>query len=197
MNPDTQWPRYQVFVQARKGAPFMDAGSVHAPDAELALFNARDVFARRPECYAMWVAPVEAIVSRSADELERGGDVDRQIDPAVDPSAETYQVFCKARPAATVVWVGTLQAASPGDALQSAARQFSGGQKATLWWAIPDSMITRSQADDFESLYQPADSKHFRLSTDFQTISTMRKIMAARSLPTPTDPDQGLSEASP
>jgi len=38
-------PLWEVFTQEKQGAPHEHAGSVHAPDAELALQNARDVYA--------------------------------------------------------------------------------------------------------------------------------------------------------
>ena len=46
---DTQWPLWEVFTQRAQGAPHEHAGSVHAADAEHALQNARDVYARRGE----------------------------------------------------------------------------------------------------------------------------------------------------
>jgi ring-1,2-phenylacetyl-CoA epoxidase subunit PaaB len=55
---------YEVFKQEREGAPFRNVGSVHAPDAEMALMNARDVFARRPACHSLWVVPDAAILRR-------------------------------------------------------------------------------------------------------------------------------------
>ncbi len=66
---DTQWNRYQVFVQESEGKPHLDYGSVHAPDPELALLNARDVFARRPDCVSMWIVPAEAIHVLTAENL--------------------------------------------------------------------------------------------------------------------------------
>ncbi len=62
---------YEVFKQDRPDGPFRNVGSVHAPDAELALVNARDVFARRPSCVALWVVPDDAILRRTAEELTR------------------------------------------------------------------------------------------------------------------------------
>jgi ring-1,2-phenylacetyl-CoA epoxidase subunit PaaB len=44
---DTQGPLWEVFVQEEGGAAHVHAGSVHAPDREMALQNARDVYARR------------------------------------------------------------------------------------------------------------------------------------------------------
>ncbi|RMG64655.1 MAG: 1,2-phenylacetyl-CoA epoxidase subunit B [Calditrichaeota bacterium] len=62
---DTQWPRWEVFVQEKTGEPHQHAGSVHAPDGELALQNARDVYARRGKVYSIWVVPAEHIVATS------------------------------------------------------------------------------------------------------------------------------------
>jgi ring-1,2-phenylacetyl-CoA epoxidase subunit PaaB len=60
---DSQWPLWEVFTQPNKGEPFEHAGSVHAPDGELALQNARDVYARRGEAVNLWVVPTAAIVA--------------------------------------------------------------------------------------------------------------------------------------
>ena len=60
---DSQWPLWEVFTQPNKGQPFEHAGSVHAPDGELALQNARDVYARRGEAVNLWVVPSAAIVA--------------------------------------------------------------------------------------------------------------------------------------
>ena len=46
---DTQWPLWEVFVQANPGIPHKHVGSVHAVDAEMAMQNARDVYTRRGE----------------------------------------------------------------------------------------------------------------------------------------------------
>ena len=58
-----KWPLWEVFTQGAHGEPFEHAGSVHAPDAELALQNARDVYARRGEAVNLWVVPSTAITA--------------------------------------------------------------------------------------------------------------------------------------
>ena len=60
---DSQWPLWEVFTQEGRGAPHEHAGSVHAPDAELALQNARDVYARRGGVVSLWVVPAIAITA--------------------------------------------------------------------------------------------------------------------------------------
>ena len=66
------WPLWEVFVRQRRGLSHGHAGSLHAPDAETALQNARDVYTRRVEGTSLWVVPSTAIVASdpdSADEL--------------------------------------------------------------------------------------------------------------------------------
>lgn len=68
MSGDTQFTLWEVFVQEKSGASHTHAGSVHAADAELALQNARDTFARRDKLVSIWVVESEHIAaSRSED----------------------------------------------------------------------------------------------------------------------------------
>ena len=69
--PSTErsWPLWEVFTQAKDGAPFEHAGSVHATDAEHALQNARDVYARRNEAVSLWVVPSAAITASTPEDM--------------------------------------------------------------------------------------------------------------------------------
>jgi ring-1,2-phenylacetyl-CoA epoxidase subunit PaaB len=60
-----QWPLWEVFAQDQPAGPHVHSGSVHAPDAEMALQNARDVYARRGEALSLWVVPSTAITATS------------------------------------------------------------------------------------------------------------------------------------
>ncbi len=51
------WPMWEVFVRARRGVSHVHIGSLHAPDPETALQNARDVYTRRGEGVSVWVVP--------------------------------------------------------------------------------------------------------------------------------------------
>lgn len=66
---DNQWPVWEVFVQSKPGLPHKHTGNVHAPDKEIALMNARDVYARRSEGISIWVVPAQAIVSSSPEDI--------------------------------------------------------------------------------------------------------------------------------
>ena len=65
---DSQLALWEVFVQERSGAPHTHAGSVHAADAEQALQNARDAYARRDKLVSLWVVESARIfASQAAD----------------------------------------------------------------------------------------------------------------------------------
>ena len=59
------WPLWEVFIRARRGLSHQHVGSLHAPDAEMAVANARDVYTRRNEGTGIWVVRASEIVSSS------------------------------------------------------------------------------------------------------------------------------------
>lgn len=61
------WPLYEVFVRSGRGLSHVHVGSLHAPDPELALRNARDLYTRRGEGTSVWVVPAEAITTSDPD----------------------------------------------------------------------------------------------------------------------------------
>jgi ring-1,2-phenylacetyl-CoA epoxidase subunit PaaB len=64
------WPLWEVFVRSRRGLSHIHAGSVHAPDAQMAIRNARDLYTRRQEEVSIWVVPSAAITANSPDEKD-------------------------------------------------------------------------------------------------------------------------------
>ena len=61
------WPLWEVFVRSSRGLSHVHAGSLHAPDAAMALRNARDLYTRRNEGVSLWVIPAEAIITSDPD----------------------------------------------------------------------------------------------------------------------------------
>ena len=58
-----EWPLWEVFIRSRNGLDHKHCGSLHEPDARLALQNARDVYTRRQEGTSIWVVRAEHIVA--------------------------------------------------------------------------------------------------------------------------------------
>jgi len=71
-----EWPLWEVFVRSQHGLAHRHVGSLHAPDAAMALNHARDVYTRRNEGVSVWVV-------RSADiTASSPGDREALFDPA-------------------------------------------------------------------------------------------------------------------
>jgi len=70
ISENEQWPTFEVFHQAKTGNAFVHVGSVHAPDAEMALVLAKEQFSRRGLTNNIWVAKTTDIYS-----LNNGSDM--------------------------------------------------------------------------------------------------------------------------
>lgn len=60
-NHNDKWPLWEIFIQSKPGQPHKHVGSLHAPDAQLAIENARDVYTRRNEGTSIWVVEAKNI----------------------------------------------------------------------------------------------------------------------------------------
>jgi ring-1,2-phenylacetyl-CoA epoxidase subunit PaaB len=67
---EREWPLYEVFVRGKRGLNHVHVGSLHAPDDEMAVRHARDVYTRRNEGVSIWVVRSDAITASSPDERD-------------------------------------------------------------------------------------------------------------------------------
>jgi len=171
---DTQWPKYEVFIQSREGHPHKNVGSVHAPDSEMALMNARDVFVRRPNCNSLWVVPADAILTRSEEELRLTSLADQALETS-EGTAQRYVVFQKQSQRNSMTYVtfsGTVEAGSLEAALMK-ARESSTDLTVYVWWICAESAITRSDINDISSMFNPAKDKKYRLPQSYRVLTEM------------------------
>ncbi|HSM55623.1 MAG TPA: hypothetical protein VK879_05645 [Candidatus Sulfomarinibacteraceae bacterium] len=174
---DTQWPRFEVFQQAREGAPFANVGSVHAPDAELALQNARDVFVRRPQTHRLWVAPARVILMKTAEELEADA-AWREAPVTADAPEKVYFIFRKTSQRRSMTYVrhiGAVKAATPVQALAEAVEQFN-DKPVYVWWVVPAEAIVATRDEDAKSMFGPAHEKEYRMPTAYPTRTMMEEV---------------------
>src|SRR3546814_12255582 len=64
------WPLWEVFIRSQHGLAHKHVGSLHAPDAKMAINNARDVYTRRNEGMSIWVVRAADIVASSPDDKQ-------------------------------------------------------------------------------------------------------------------------------
>ncbi|GLU46273.1 1,2-phenylacetyl-CoA epoxidase subunit PaaB [Nocardiopsis ansamitocini] len=68
--PADEWPLFEVFVRGKRGLNHVHVGSLHAPDEEMALHSARNLYTRRNEGVSIWVVRASAITASSPDEKD-------------------------------------------------------------------------------------------------------------------------------
>jgi ring-1,2-phenylacetyl-CoA epoxidase subunit PaaB len=174
---ETQWPRFEVFQQERPDRPHQNVGSVHAPDAEVALLNARNVFVRRPTCLSLWVVPADAIMARTSQELAEDRDWQQQtaVEGAPEESYYVFQKQSQRRSMTYVTHAGEVTASSPAQALARAVAQY-GNANVYVWWVCPERLIVRTSEQDVESLFMPAHTKTYRHPQAYRTYTEMKEL---------------------
>ena len=65
-----EWPLWEIFIRSQHGLAHKHVGSLHAPDAEMAMKNARDVYTRRNEGVSIWVVKSADVSASSPGEKE-------------------------------------------------------------------------------------------------------------------------------
>jgi ring-1,2-phenylacetyl-CoA epoxidase subunit PaaB len=62
------WNAFEVFHQEKRGAHHEHVGSVHAPNAQMALIFAKEQFGRRKKCVNLWVVRSADILAFDAED---------------------------------------------------------------------------------------------------------------------------------
>jgi ring-1,2-phenylacetyl-CoA epoxidase subunit PaaB len=165
-----------VFQQEAAGKPFVHNGTVHAPDIEMALLNARDVFARRPQAAAMWVVPADSIFTQTREEITKSGSQDVDLKTS---RLQDYYVFAKFEEQAQCRHIGEVQAADPAGAVQAAIKMF-GDQNPLWWWVFPKSEVLTSEPQDASPMFEPSREKTFKDQAEYPVVTMMRELRAKK-----------------
>lgn len=169
---DTQWPRYYVFKQDSPQAKHQSCGTVHAPDPELALQIARDVFVRRPDCHSLWVAPANEVLTEAGKGKEAQSSTPLEAGDRGD-----FIIFARPNQRDPHLYQGKVAAATAEQAIQD----FSAGEPelAKLGvWAVPAASIFASQAGEEEAWFRPAERKAYRHGSFYHPDQLLRKLRA-------------------
>lgn len=63
-----EWPLWEVFIRSKQGLSHKHVGSLRAPDEEMAISNARDVYTRRSEGVSIWIVKSVDVVASDPSE---------------------------------------------------------------------------------------------------------------------------------
>ncbi|MCS6895125.1 MAG: 1,2-phenylacetyl-CoA epoxidase subunit B [Bacteroidia bacterium] len=90
LEPLEHWQTYEVFTLRTRGGHAQHVGSLHAPNDEMALILAKEQYARRSPCVALWVVPTAAILWTRPEEEDI-------FQPATDKSYREPQGYLHTR----------------------------------------------------------------------------------------------------
>lgn len=172
---DTQWPRWEVLKQDSARKPHQAVGSVHATDPAHALLMARTVFARRPAAVSMWVAPATRIHSYTAEELAALERPATGGDPATDP--QRYLVVVKTTNRRSMTFgdlKGEVAGRTLADAL-AAALELTAGEPVLALWLIEADSVVRSEPEDADPWFGPAQDKTYKQQSVYSSTATARR----------------------
>ncbi len=150
------WPRWEVFVRPRGGVTHVYSESVHAPDAETALCNARDTYLRRVEGVSLWVVPSDAIAR-----WEPGDDRPRR---RTEGSRRFWEAFIRHRRGAQFLHAATIPAVDEFDALALARDTFLTKSDGVEVWVAPADEVVAADPDEAPMLFEPFSDKHYRFA---------------------------------
>ncbi len=166
---DTQLPRYEVFLQEKTKQSFKAVGSIHAADAEMALFNARSVFVRRPHCAGLWVAPAKAIIKATAEELMSEDFAPSEKDAGIPRRYRVFQKRGQRRSMTYVEHVGQIDAGNVAEAWRLSLEKFPTNDT-FVWWLCPDDAFAESEENVQESWFDPAQDKIYKQQNQYQSV---------------------------
>lgn len=172
---DTQLPRYEVFDQFKPATPHQHAGSVHAADPEMALLNARDVYARRPPHTNMWVVRADRIFSRTREELQKSPFTAAPLPAQAGDALIPFVIFEKRSHKNPAHFAREVMAPSPESALAAALGTKNAGH-VLVWWVVAAAEVWRSDAEDPEAFFRPAEDKPYRHQSFYHVVTLMRRL---------------------
>jgi len=172
MMADTQWPRFMVFQKMNGKQPWQHNGTVHAPDLEMALLNARDVFMRRPDAVGLFVVPDAAIYKVTLEQLAS----EAELPDSVEFSEEReILVFAKPHEQSACELLGSVKAKSALQALKKGQSEW-GDSKALWWWLFPAEASLMNAEAEAESMFSAAREKSYKNSSEYHTVTMMRQL---------------------
>jgi len=171
-----QFETFEVFVQPKPGKPFQHEGAIHAPNLEMAYIFAKENFTRRFTCISLFVVETRNVhVSAMTEGNQNVYDVLTQKE---FPKGEKipHEIFHLIKRGKQHVQVGSVEAASPDEAMAAARKQFDTGAVVFNIWAIPKKDIRYTSSDEAD-LWLTLPEKKFRDATDYKGGQKLKEFL--------------------
>lgn len=169
-----QWQTYEVFHQKKAYESHVHVGAVHASNIEVAFLFAKEQYARRLQCYNLWVAKTADIYAFNMEKNENDNFISSEIS---SHSEAAYDVFYQYHRGDHPKYVGTVMANHPDKAISSAQEHF--GKDTFMIWAIMQDKIYK-QPEEESTMYTYVPKKSYRDATGYKVMAKLNKIRKAR-----------------
>lgn len=176
-----QFGTYEVFVQAREGKPFQHEGAVHAPNLEMAYVLAKEAFTRRFTCVSIYVVATRDVLASSTTEGTQSA-YDLILQEAVGTEKRTFEIFHLPKRGKQHVHAGSVDAASPNEAMHKAKVLFGVGKIVYNVWAIEHEKIRFTSAEE-KDLWNTLPEKKFRDASDYKGGDKLKEFLTRSQLP--------------
>jgi ring-1,2-phenylacetyl-CoA epoxidase subunit PaaB len=174
--PLDQFGTFEVFVQPKDGKPFQHEGIVHAPNLEMAYVLAKETFTRRFVCVSLYVVDTRNVyVSPMTEGNTDAYDV---IPSSSGRQGENgrYEIYHLAKRGKQHVHAGTVDGATPEEAMNNARTQMKKDKIVYNIWAIRQIDIRYTSAEE-KDLWVTLPEKKYRDAADYKGGDKLKEFL--------------------
>jgi ring-1,2-phenylacetyl-CoA epoxidase subunit PaaB len=171
-----QFGTFEVFVQPKEGKPFQHEGIVHSPNLEMAFVLAKEAFTRRFTCVSLYVTDTRNVyVSPLTEGNQNAYELIHDV-PVQTGEKASYEIYHLLKRGKQHQYIGTVQAATPQEAMAEAKKVFMNDKMTYNVWAIRTSDIRYTTPDEKE-LWLTLPEKKFRDASDYKGGDKLKEFL--------------------
>ena len=174
--PLDQLGTFEVFVQPREGKPYQHEGIVHAPNLEMAFVLAKEAFTRRFQCVSIFVVDTRHVFVSPMTDGDNSVFEFIHDTPEQPAERESYEIYHLLKRGKQHIYSGTVQAASPHEAMSEAKKKLRTDKVVYNLWAMRTRDIRFTTAEEKE-LWLTLPEKKFRDASDYKGGDKLKEFL--------------------
>ncbi|MBX2963930.1 MAG: phenylacetic acid degradation b [Cyclobacteriaceae bacterium] len=174
--PLDQFGTFEVFVQPKEGKPFQHEGIVHAPNLEMAFVLAKEAFTRRFQCVSLYVVDTRNVYVSAMTEGNQSVFELIHDTPEQPGEKESYEIFFLTKRGKQHIHIGSVTAATPGEALTLTAKDYKTDKIIYNVWAIRTNDIRFTKPEEQE-LWLTLPEKKFRDASAYKAGDKLKDFL--------------------
>lgn len=171
-----QFGTFEVFVQPKEGKAFQHEGIVHAPDLELAYVLAKEAFTRRFTCTSLYVVDTRDVYISPTTEGDQSAYNLIDAPQTSNGTKASYEIYHLMKRGKQHLHAGTVEAATPLEAMYIAKQKFGTDKPVYNVWAIRTDTIRFTTTEE-RDLWNTLPEKKFRDATDYKGGDKLKSFL--------------------